>query len=424
MEVQVAGNNGRKRRACQMMETCRFPLDDLNQDLLERVLAWLPTAAFSRLKSVCKRWKSAADSAAFRRACSQVPRRDPWFLMVDARSDMDFRRSAVFDSSENGWKTIDLAPLLRQGCENRKPDAGDFIPVAASGGLICFRAADGDFLVANPVDAAAASRRIGYPFPESPVRAIAMVTQSEGFELVTVSGELPNLKFRRYNSERDEWAPETALTQKSSAAGEASDECTQTQYFLTKSGNVVSADIQRSAAKQYSSVLTVKDGDEILSFISSSGTIISCNLNHKSFSEHPRLLPVFSEYSIDLVESGGEMYVVLLSEFLESSSLRVWRWDDGVGFWRQVAAMPPWMSHKLHGKKADINCGGAAAGEMLVCLNSGEVCSYVMCNLETNDWTELEEFSCDGKIRDFVCGVPFEPRIEASVWGNNDNSKN
>ncbi|KAG2384843.1 F-box only protein [Vigna angularis] len=50
-----------------------FSLDDLNEDLLERVLSWLPTSSFFRHTSVCKRWKSAAASVSFKLACSQKP---------------------------------------------------------------------------------------------------------------------------------------------------------------------------------------------------------------------------------------------------------------------------------------------------------------------------------------------------------------
>ncbi|KZV43146.1 ubiquitin-protein ligase [Dorcoceras hygrometricum] len=114
--------------------------------------------------------------------------------------------------------------------------------------------------------------------------------------------------------------------------------------------------------------------------IFNSGTVVSCNLTHKLFFEYPRLLPVFSEYSIDIVECGGQMYVVLLLEFFESATIRVWKWDENMDAWQQIAAMPPASSHKFYGKKVDINCSGAG-DEMLVCLNSAEVCTYVMCNL-------------------------------------------
>ncbi|KAK4435772.1 F-box only protein 13 [Sesamum alatum] len=405
----VVCRRSHKRKMCED-ESSRFPLNELNQDLLERVLSWLPTSAFFRLNSVCKRWKSVADSATFRLACSQVPIRDPWFFMVDSQPHPS-NPPVVFDSTEGNWKKLNHSPLLQLNHESCK----DFIPVAASGGLICFhRAADGEFIVNNPVTASCRRLNPSSRSPQTPIRAISMMSKAETFKLVLVSGELPNLTFKVYNSTTDEWGDDIVLTRKAdrSTEAETSDDCTQ--YFLSKCGNVVSTDIQRSPSKQYSSILTLRDGEEILYFLSSSGRVVACNLTRRFFFEYPRLLPVFCEYSIDLVESGGQMYVVLLSEFLETASLRVWTWDDGIQSWRQIAAMPPSMSHKLYGKKADINCTGTGK-EMLVCMNSGELSSYVMCNLAANEWVELPE--CNEKGREFACALSFEPRIEASTWG-------
>nr|GMC75275.1 F-box only protein 13-like [Ipomoea batatas] len=76
---QGGGDMGSRRnlkRKFQEYEAPIFGLDELNQDLLERVLFWLPVASFFRLSSVCKQWKSVANSATFRLACSDVPSRE------------------------------------------------------------------------------------------------------------------------------------------------------------------------------------------------------------------------------------------------------------------------------------------------------------------------------------------------------------
>ncbi|KAL7159506.1 hypothetical protein ABFS83_01G031300 [Erythranthe nasuta] len=394
-------------------EISRFPLNELNQDLLERVLSWLPTSSFLRLSSVCKRWKSTADSATFRRACSQVPAREPWFFMVDSRKPQS---SIAFDSSEGNLKKLNRPPLF---------SAVDFIPVASSGGLICFHSntAAGDFIVTNPVTGAC-HQLTSLPTPHPPILAISMTSSKAGtFKVFVVSGELPNITFRQYTSGADQWEEEISLTRKSATKNISSpieseandDDCTQ--YFLSKCGNVISPEIQRSPSKQYSSVLTISRaaGDEILHFLSSSGTVVACNLTRRLFSEYPRLLPVFSEYSIDLVECAGEMYVVLLCDFLESCSVRVWSWDEKIQSWRQVAAMPPHMSHKFYSKKADINCSGGG-GKMFVCVSSGEMCCYVMCDLVGNEWIEVPQFYDNGdEAKEFASALSFEPRIEASV---------
>ncbi|KAL8536993.1 hypothetical protein ACS0TY_012249 [Phlomoides rotata] len=410
MEIENA-RRSQKRKLSQISEeeSSRFPLNELNQDLLERVLSWLPTSSFFRLTSVCKRWKSAADSTTFKIACSQVPSRDPWFFMVDSHPEST-HHPIVFDSSEGNWKKLNHPPLIPQD------SCSESIPVAASGGLLCFLRRDSGFTITNPVTAA--SRQLNSPSPDSqqPIPAIAMASSGESFKLVLISGELPNLKFRQYNSATDQWGDEIGLTRKPNTAveSETNDDCAQ--YFLSKSGDVVSTEIQRSPSKQYSSILCYENGEEVIYFLSSFGTVVSCNLTRRNFFEFPRLLPVFSEYSIDLIECEGRMYVVLLSEFLESASVRVWKWDEIDQFWKQIAAMPPFMSHKFYGKKVDINCTGAGK-KMMVCVNSGEICSYLMCDLIESEWVELGS----SEDRDFVCAFSFEPRIEAAIWGRTGN---
>ncbi|KAG6389554.1 hypothetical protein SASPL_151025 [Salvia splendens] len=361
--------------------TSEFPLNDLNQDLLERVLSCLPTSSFLRLTSVCKRWKSVSHSSSFKLACSQIPSRRPWFLMVPS-SPHHHNHPIIFDSAESNWKKLNKFYQ---------------IPVAAAAGLLCFLRPDSGFTVTNPVTAS--SREIDPP-PSTAMLAVAMAAEGKIFKLVLLSGELPNLRFSEYSSVTQRWGEEASLIRNGVEI--------HTPYFLTKCGNVVTTQIQRSASKRYASLLI----GGILYFLSSGGTVVACDLERKSFFEYPRLLPAMSEYSIDLVEVEGRMCVVLLSEFLETASLRVWGWDEGGRCWEQRAAMPPWMSHGLYGKKADVNCAGGGDGKVLVCVNSGEICRYVMCDLRENEWEELPECSVDGGRREFVSAFSFEPRIE------------
>ncbi|KAI3971111.1 hypothetical protein MKW92_045803 [Papaver armeniacum] len=328
--------------------------DQLNQDLLEKVLSWLPTSSFYRSRSVCKRWNSVAESASFRLACQQVPTRDPWFFMVD-NSHLD--QSIVFDTSQSNWKHLSNKRMRRNReieqqqelTTDSSSSRNDLIPVAASGGLVCFRStSSGAFLVSNPVTGA--SREL----PAMPatannqnIHAIAMNSISkQSYRLVLVSGEPPNLAV---SSEGRGRLWREGEEDDSADAGGGGDEVL---YFLSKTGDVVATNMQR----------TVKDGEEIIYFLSSSGTV------------YPRMLPVCYEYSIDVVECRGEMLVLVLSEFLETASLRVWRFseeekEEKDRTWRQIAVMPPCMSHELYGKKADINCVGSGDEKLMICVN-------------------------------------------------------
>ncbi|WVZ18636.1 hypothetical protein V8G54_005958, partial [Vigna mungo] len=308
-----------------------FSLDDLNEDLFERILSWLPTSTFFRLSSVCKRWKSVADSASFKLACSHVPSMDPWFLMVAP----NLNQSVIFDSAESAWKRLNHPPLLQEESNQ------NCMPVAASGGLICHRKLSGNFIVSNPVTGSCTELPPLHTPQHQPLNAIVMSTACNdqlSFKIVLVFGELPNLLFKVYDSRSGCWDDEIALRRKTEDGSMEHDSTDDNVvYFLSKAGIVVASNMQRSPSKQYSSVITNKDGQDIVYFLSSSGKVVACNLTCKCFSEYPRLLPVFSEYSIDVVECNGEMLVVLLSEFLETATLRVWKYDEANRGWHQIA---------------------------------------------------------------------------------------
>ncbi|XP_065851172.1 F-box only protein 13 [Euphorbia lathyris] len=399
----------RKRKMQEEGEgVMNFALDEFNQDILERVLSWLPTSTFFRLKSVCKRWKSVADSSSFKLACSEIPVRDPWFFMVNP----NINKWTIFDSAERSWKKLNHPPLLQQS------SMCDSMPVAASGGLVCFRNEKGDLIVCNPVTGSTRELPPANLPDNQPLLVIAMNTCPRtqlSYELVLVFGDLPKLSCKIYDSNTNCWEEEISLKREvDNKSQEFDSNDDNAVYFLSKGGNVVATDMQRSPSKQYSSVMTVKDGEEIAYFLSSSGTIVGCNLTRRSFFEYPRLLPGFYEYSVDLVECRGEMLVVLLSEFFGSASLRVWRFNEDLRSWQQIAAMPPAMSHEFYGKKVDINCVGAGE-QIFLCLNSTELFSYVMCDLRTNSWVELPKYCMNGEAAEFMSAFSFEPRIEASV---------
>ncbi|KAK8941664.1 F-box only protein 13 [Platanthera guangdongensis] len=382
-------------------------LNELSQDLLERVLSHLPPSSFLRLRSVCKKWSFASASATFQIACSQIPFRDPWFLMVDR----DLNRSVIFDTSEGNWKRLLHHAIFNQSIPSKQ------IAVASNDGLVCFRSSSGELAVCNPVTGA--RRELALPDSSHPLQAIAMSSfhkapSFSSYKVVLVSGELPNLCFRTFSSNLNRWEEEVTLSQN---AGDSSDTVIsggETVYFLSKSGEVVATNMVRSPSKEFSAVLAVEDGDEILYFLNNSGRVMSCNLSRKIFSQHPRLLPFYSEHSIDVVVCGGEMMVVVLSEFLDTASLRVWRFCKAGRSWMQAAAMPPAMSHELYGKKADINCDGRG-DVILVCLNSAEFSRCVMCVVTANTWVELPECVVNGMVKEFVSAFSFEPRLEACV---------
>lgn len=390
-----------KKRKCEPSAG----LGELHEDMLERVLARLPPASFFRLRGVCCRWREAAASPTFLAACSRVPARDPWFLMLCDQQERQPPWPAVaFDVAEGTWALCRGAPGP--------------VPVAASGGLVLYRAPDtGALTVANPLTGA--SRAL--PPPPATVGALhAVAMYGSPYHVVLILGELPDLSMAVFDSSKNAWKDAVALSRKPDASSPdapapESDDDDDTVYFLNKSGDVVATNMQRSASRQYSSVVTCRDGETeaVAYFLSHSGAVVACDLARRVFAELPRILPLYFEYSIDIVACGGRAYVVVLSEYLDTASLRVWEFADGA--WRQVAAMPPAMSHALYGKKADVNCVGHG-DRIMVCVSSGEANGCFMCDVRTNRWEELPPYAGgDGKATDFVAAVSFEPRMEVAV---------
>ncbi|GJN31711.1 hypothetical protein PR202_gb20141 [Eleusine coracana subsp. coracana] len=412
----MANNNGRKRK-CPPSPS----LGSLHDDMLERVLARLPPASFFRLRAVCRRWRATSSSPTFLAACARVPARDPWFLML---ADPDRPSPAVaFVAAERSWT---------HHCRATAATGSVSVPVAASGGLVLYRASyTGALAVANPLTGA--SR----PLPPPPqqqgdLQAIAMYGGDSGapYRVALFSGELPHLSMAVFDSSTNSWEGPVALARKpksDSSDGDSSspeqDSGDDTVYFLSKSGDVVATNMQRSASKQYSAVAVMtpsSSGDGHVAtcccyFLSSSGTIIACDVARRAFVELPRVLPVYHEYSIDVVACGAAAYAVVLSEHLDTASLRVWEFAGSGGEWRQVAAMPPAMSHGFYGKKADINCVGHG-DRLMVCVSSAEANGCFMCDVSSNRWEELPKYvDGDGETTEFLAAFSFEPRLEIDI---------
>ncbi|TVU46650.1 hypothetical protein EJB05_06200, partial [Eragrostis curvula] len=406
-------NGATRKRKCPA--SLPGQLRSLHDDMLERVLARLPPASFFRLRAVCRRWRAASASPTFLAACAAVPSRDPWFLMLaDSSSD---GHAVAFDAGERSWTRCRAAPA--------GPSAA--VPVAASGGLVLYRTPDtGALTVANPLTGA--SRALPPPPPPqggaSQLQAIAMY--GAPYRVALFTGELPDLSMAVFDSANNSWENPVALTRKPSEASSSPDAAANggdddgTVYFLSKSGDVVSTNMQRSASKQYSAVAVPSPSPSgsttaTVYFLSGSGTVVACDTARGSFAELPRLLPVYHEYSVDVVACGGAAYAVVLSELLDTASLRVWGFAAGA--WRQVAAMPPAMSHGFRCKKADVNCVGHG-DRLLVCVSStdGEANACFMCDVSTNRWEELpKHVNGDGEATEFLAAFSFEPRVEITV---------
>uniref|UniRef100_M8AVI2 F-box only protein 13 n=1 Tax=Aegilops tauschii TaxID=37682 RepID=M8AVI2_AEGTA len=274
----------------------------------------------------------------------------------------------AFDAAERTWARCRGAPGP--------------VPVAAAGGLVLYRAPEtGELTVANPLSGV--SRALPPPPPAATDALYAVAMYGSPYRVVLILGELPNLSMTVFDSSKNAWEDAVPLSRKTEASP---------------------ADAQAPHDDDDIDEDMDGEGDGAVYYLSKSGDVML-----------PRILPVHFEYSIDVVACDGRAYVVVLSEYLDTASLRLWEFSDGA--WRQVAAMPPAMSHAFYGKKADVNCVGHG-GRVMVCVSSGDAGANgcFMCDVGSNAWEELPRCAGgDGEAMDFVAAFSFEPRMEVAV---------
>uniref|UniRef100_A0A2P2KND2 F-box domain-containing protein n=1 Tax=Rhizophora mucronata TaxID=61149 RepID=A0A2P2KND2_RHIMU len=121
-------------------ETNAFSVDlILPDDLLERILAYLPIASIFRVSSVCKRWHEIVNSRRFLWNFSHVLSQKPWYFMF---TSSDEPVGYAYDPMLRKWYGINL-PCIRT--------SNWFI--ASSCGLVCFMDSDSrsELYVCNPI---------------------------------------------------------------------------------------------------------------------------------------------------------------------------------------------------------------------------------------------------------------------------------
>ncbi|KAL3697572.1 hypothetical protein R1sor_011648 [Riccia sorocarpa] len=119
----VAGASAERHKCGTVMDESLW--GTLPEDLQDRILAWLPFAAFARACTVCRRWNSVMYSQSFLEMYRQIPTHLPCFLMFEAK---DRSMCAVFNPTSELWHRI---PFTFFHYETK-------FPCAAAGGLLCF----------------------------------------------------------------------------------------------------------------------------------------------------------------------------------------------------------------------------------------------------------------------------------------------
>ncbi|KAJ8644149.1 hypothetical protein MRB53_005897 [Persea americana] len=388
---------------------------ELENDVIEKILARLPVAHFFRFRSVCRGWNLLVWSSGFLECCREVPRK-PWFYMLGAKS----AAGVVYDTETLVWRHINLpVPTGISGTGT----TGHQIPVAASNGLMCFRSSNSQLTTCNLLTGL--TRSLPALNKVVHVLAIAMCVVGTSYNVIIACGKAPLFGIKVFSSTDNSWKeiPITGAyefaTNKTAEENESGAErlllkrgVLQRNEFLQGGGI-----IHRNPAKVLSGITAVNHhGHRVIYFLNLNGRMVAFNIHEGTMCMCPRILPSEMEYSIDLVECGGRVLLVVLVEMMESASLRVWEFDWGEGEWKQLMAMPPAMSNVYYGKMVDINCVGYE-DLIMMCISSRRFHQVVMCNISEGTWTELPKCFEPGTRtpKKFVSAYCFEPRIEARV---------
>ncbi|KAA8520706.1 hypothetical protein F0562_015022 [Nyssa sinensis] len=201
----------------------------LPDDLLERILAYLPIASIFRAGCVCKRWHEIISSKRFLWNFSNVLSQKPWYFMF---TNSDESTGYAYDPILRKWYSIEL-PYIKT--------PNWFI--ASSCGLVCFMDNDSrsELYVCNPITKQC--KRLqeppGLKFPDYSALAISVNRISHNYIVSIVKSKLVpgklfqwDLSIHIYDSETMRWL--TPLTEVLTGwrAGDESVICDGVLYFL------------------------------------------------------------------------------------------------------------------------------------------------------------------------------------------------
>ncbi|KAF5731767.1 F-box/kelch-repeat protein [Tripterygium wilfordii] len=201
----------------------------LPDDLLERILAYLPIASIFRASSVCKRWHEIVSSTRFLWNFSHFLSQKPWYFMF---TSSDEAVGYAYDPVLRKWYIIEL-PCIQ---------APNWF-IASSCGLVCFmdNNSRSELHVCNPITKQCKKllEPPGLKFPDYSALAISVNRISHGYTISIVkSKQVPgnffqwDLSIHIYDSETAMWV--TSLKEVSTGwrGGDESMICDGVLYFL------------------------------------------------------------------------------------------------------------------------------------------------------------------------------------------------
>lgn len=332
----------------------------LPEELVERILAFLPVSCLFRFRVVCKRWRSLAFSHYFlelRAQLSAMAAAAPHFLALSARSRRDLL--SAYDPISNRWYAfpINFLPAVAY-------------PAAAAKGLICFvsvnfRTGYSTLLVCNPL-----TRRWK---------------------------ELPAMLYRRVPFLISMAVDRTARTYKILVAGGSEESMTASRHFVRRS--VETTEMYDSATGNWILCGSLPRNEEIsrsavefaghhmcLSRGSGSGLLAFSLQTQVWFKVQTAKIPGYSK-SRHMVKCGGSIVIVGRALRQYVLGLYIWSLDPQTMSWKEVGKMPPAICDQFF----------SSPGECFYCTAQGHLIFFsryfctqgLVYNILQNSWQQL-----------------------------------
>ncbi|PSS11675.1 F-box/kelch-repeat protein, partial [Actinidia chinensis var. chinensis] len=201
----------------------------LPDDLLERILAYLPVASIFKAGSVCKRWYEIVCSRRFLWSFSRVVSQKPWYFMF---TSSDEPIGYAYDPVLRKWYSIDLRHIEKSSWF-----------ITSSCGLVCFMDNDrrSELYVCNPITHCC--KRLeeppGLKFSDYSALAISVNRTSHNYKVSVVkSKQVPgdflqwDLSIHVYDSETMMWMSPLTEVLTGWRGGDESVTCDGVLYFL------------------------------------------------------------------------------------------------------------------------------------------------------------------------------------------------
>lgn len=204
----------------------------LPDDILERILAYLPIASIFRAGSVCKRWHEIVSSKRFVWNLSNLLPQKPWYFMF---TSSDEPTGHAYDPNLRKWYCIEL-PFI---------ETSNWF-ICSSYGLVCFMDNDNrsKLCMCNPItkNCRKLQEPPGLRFSDYSALSISVDRESLGYTVAIVkSKQVPgnffqwDISIHLYNSEEETWVMAISEVLMGWRGGDESVICNGVLYFLVYS---------------------------------------------------------------------------------------------------------------------------------------------------------------------------------------------